>query len=222
MGSDRRFIFYLVVVLFERRFIFYLVIFANVLCNFSGMFFYTFTFHMSIPYSHEHLSWTFKPLSVNYSAKKMTFSIRIWSCLFIFTDLVIFIFCAVLLKYSCLSLILVGVLNTPLYLILWRIFPLMALSRIWIFPGSICETQTINRILGINRQQSLHKKLYFHLIFWCGSFVETHSSCRVSEESSETLWKLCLFTKFAHQEIRWNCGIFHSKLFGFTRSGSSN
>ena len=222
MGGDRRFIFYLVVVLFERRFIFYLVIFANALCNFSGIFFYTFTFHMSIPYSHEHLSWTFKPLSVNYSAKKMTFSIRIWSCLFIFTDLVIFIFCAVLLKYSCLSLILVGVLNTPLYLILWRIFPLMALSRIWIFPGSICETQTINRILGINRQQSLHKKLYFHLIFWCGCFVETHSSCRVSEESSETLWKLCLFTKFAHQEIRWNYGILHSKLFGFTRSGSSN
>ena len=222
MGSDRRFIFYLVVVLFERRFIFYLVIFANVLCNFSGIFFYTFTFHMSIPYSREHLSWTFKPLSVNYSAKKMTFSIRIWSCLFIFTDLVIFIFCAVLLKYSCLSLILVGVLNTPLYLILRRIFPLMALSRIWIFPGSICETQTINRILGINRQQSLHKKLYFHVIFWCGSFVETHSSCRVSEETSETLWKLCLFTKFAHQEIRWNYGILHSKLFGFTRSGSSN
>lgn len=169
---------------------------------------------MSIPYSHEHLSWTFKPLSVNYSAKKMTFSIRIWSYLFIFTDLVIFIFCAVLLKYSCLSLILVGVLNTPLYLILWRIFPLMALSRIWIFPGSICETQTINRILGINRQQSLHKKLYFHLIFWCGSFVETHSSCRVSEESSETLWKLCLFTKFAHQEIRSNYGNFNNARHG--------
>ena len=30
---------------------------------------------------------------------------------------------------------------------------------------------------------SLHKIPKFHLIFWCGNFVETHSFCRLTAES---------------------------------------
>ena len=41
-------------------------------------------------------------------------------------------------------------------------------------------------------------------ILWKGT-VST-----VSGESPETMRKLCLSTKFAHQEIRWNYGIFCS------------
>ena len=33
---------------------------------------------------------------------------------------------------------------------------------------------------------------------------------RHSFDSPKTMRKLCLFTKFPHQEIRWNCGIFCS------------
>ena len=35
---------------------------------------------------------------------------------------------------------------------------------------------------------------------------------RVLDNSPETLWKLCLSTKFPHQQIRWNYGILHSEL----------
>ena len=47
----------------------------------------------------------------------------------------------------------------------------------------------------------------FHLISWCGNFVERLSFRRVSGESPKTLRKLCLSTKFPHQLIRWNFGI---------------
>ena len=40
--------------------------------------------------------------------------------------------------------------------------------------------------------------------------METHSFRRVSEELQKTLQKLCVSTKFAYQEIRWNCGILGS------------
>ena len=50
----------------------------------------------------------------------------------------------------------------------------------------------------------------FHLISWCGSFLERHSFRIVSGESPKTMWKLCLSTKFPHQEIRWNYGILRS------------
>ena len=54
---------------------------------------------------------------------------------------------------------------------------------------------------------SLRKKPKFdliswHLISWCGNFVERHSFRKASGESPETLRKLCLSTKFPHQEIR--------------------
>ena len=38
--------------------------------------------------------------------------------------------------------------------------------------------------------------------FRCGNFVERYSFCRVSGDSPETMRKLCLSTKFSHQEIR--------------------
>ena len=37
---------------------------------------------------------------------------------------------------------------------------------------------------------NLRKILKFHLISWCGNFVETHSFCRVSGDSPETPRKL--------------------------------
>ena len=48
----------------------------------------------------------------------------------------------------------------------------------------------------------LRKIRKYHLIFWCGNFVERHSFRRVSGDSPEPLQKLCLSTKFTHQEIR--------------------
>ena len=51
---------------------------------------------------------------------------------------------------------------------------------------------------------------WFHLISWCGNFVERHSFRIVSGESPKTMRKLCLATKFLHQKIRLNYSIFHS------------
>ena len=50
---------------------------------------------------------------------------------------------------------------------------------------------------------SLCKIRQFHLISWCGNFVERQSFRTNSGESPETMRKLCLSTKFPHQEIRW-------------------
>ena len=47
----------------------------------------------------------------------------------------------------------------------------------------------------------------FHLISWCSNFVERHSFRIVSGKLPETMWELCLSTKFPHQEFRWNYGI---------------
>ena len=52
-----------------------------------------------------------------------------------------------------------------------------------------------------------------HLIPWFGNFVVKHSFRIVSGESPETMRKLCLSTKFSHQEIRWNNDILRSVLF---------
>ena len=46
--------------------------------------------------------------------------------------------------------------------------------------------------------------------FLVWKFWERHSFRIVSGESSETMWKLCLSTKFPHHEIKWNYGIFRS------------
>ena len=55
---------------------------------------------------------------------------------------------------------------------------------------------------------TLSKMLWFHLIFWCGNFVERRSF-RIGD-SPETMRKLCLSTKFSHQKIRWNHSILRS------------
>ena len=57
---------------------------------------------------------------------------------------------------------------------------------------------------------TLHKISEFHLTFWCGNFVERHSFRIVSDETPETMRKLCLSTKFPHQKIRWNYSILPS------------
>ena len=44
--------------------------------------------------------------------------------------------------------------------------------------------------------------------------MERHSFRIVSDwNGTETMWKLCLYTKFPHQEIRWNYGIFTSVIY---------
>lgn len=50
----------------------------------------------------------------------------------------------------------------------------------------------------------------FHLIPWCRNFTETHSFCIVSGDSPKIMRKLCISTKFPHQKIRRNYGIFRS------------
>ena len=62
---------------------------------------------------------------------------------------------------------------------------------------------------------TLRKLPWFHLISWCGNFVERHSFYIVLGESPETMRKLCLFTKFPHQEISWSYGIFRSVIWWF-------
>ena len=65
---------------------------------------------------------------------------------------------------------------------------------------------------------------YFHQTSCCGNFVEMHDFHRVSDKSPETLWKLCISTKFLYQEARWNYGILCSfllKYFGKI-SGAEN
>ena len=52
------------------------------------------------------------------------------------------------------------------------------------------------------RQDSLRKIPKFHLISWCGNFVEKHRVFRVLGDSAEPLRKLSLSTKIPHQEIR--------------------
>ena len=59
--------------------------------------------------------------------------------------------------------------------------------------------------------KTLRKIPLFHLISWCGNFVEKHSFLIVSGESPKTKRKLCPSAKFQHQEIRWNYGILHSE-----------
>ena len=53
----------------------------------------------------------------------------------------------------------------------------------------------------------LRKIPWFHLISWCGNFVERHSFHIILGDSPETMRKLCLSAKFSNQEIRWNYSI---------------
>ena len=41
-------------------------------------------------------------------------------------------------------------------------------------------------------------------ISWCGNFVETHGFPSISDDSPETLRKLCAFTNISHHKITWN------------------
>ena len=50
-------------------------------------------------------------------------------------------------------------------------------------------------------KNTLYRISKFQLISWSGYFTERYSFRRVSGESPETLRRLCLSTKFPHQEI---------------------
>ena len=63
------------------------------------------------------------------------------------------------------------------------------------------------RLIFINFfRLTLCKTPKFHLFSWYGNFAERCSFCIVSGESREILRKLCVSTKFSHQEITWNYG----------------
>ena len=64
------------------------------------------------------------------------------------------------------------------------------------FSGRICLN-----IAPKWAKTTLQKIPYFHLISWCGNFMERHSFCIVSGDSPKTMQKLCLATKFPHQEL---------------------
>ena len=57
---------------------------------------------------------------------------------------------------------------------------------------------------------TLRKIRLFHLTSSCGSIVERHNFRIVSGDLLEIMPKLCLSTKFPHQEIRWNDDISRS------------
>ena len=59
-------------------------------------------------------------------------------------------------------------------------------------------------------RDALRKIPKFHLISWRRNFVETHNTHSVSGESPETPRKLCVYTKFPNQEIKWNFAILRS------------
>ena len=50
-----------------------------------------------------------------------------------------------------------------------------------------------------------------HLISCCGNFLWQRKVTVNESELPETLRKLCAFTKFSHQEIKWNYGILCSE-----------
>ena len=66
-----------------------------------------------------------------------------------------------------------------------------------------------------NISKTLRKMQWFYLIFWCGNFVERQRFHIVLGDSPETMRKLCLSTKFPHQEIRWKYGILCTEIILF-------
>ena len=75
-----------------------------------------------------------------------------------------------------------------------------------------CNCQEKHFLKGILVKNTLHKIPGFHLISWCGSFMERHSFRRVSGHSANTLRKLWFSTKFPHQEIRLNITFYAVKV----------
>ena len=94
---------------------------------------------------------------------------------------------------------------------------------IYLLVGLLCGTFGIKLpcfmslvsfyISGTHHKKPLCKIPLFHLTYLCGNFLERHTFCIVLGESPETIRKLCLSTKFLHQEIRWNYGIVNSTSF---------
>ena len=66
-----------------------------------------------------------------------------------------------------------------------------------------CENNIHSLTIFTKRfHDALRKIPKFYLISWCRNFVERHSFRRVSSYLPKSLQKLCLSTKFPHQEIR--------------------
>ena len=72
--------------------------------------------------------------------------------------------------------------------------------------GTVTEKSygSIRYIVSMWKQTSvetLQKIPQFHLISWCGNFVERYSFGIVLGESPKTMRKLCLSTKFLHKKL---------------------
>ena len=67
-----------------------------------------------------------------------------------------------------------------------------------------------NQKLIENWKTTQRKVPQFHLIFWCGNFMERYNFSIISGESPKNMRKPYLSIKFPHQEIRWNYRIFRS------------
>ena len=81
-----------------------------------------------------------------------------------------------------------------------------ALDGDW--ASMLCKTQISDmRANSGPYNRIIESSVIYLLISWWGNFKEMYSFHRVSGDSSETLRKLCISTKFSNQEIRWNYGI---------------
>ena len=59
---------------------------------------------------------------------------------------------------------------------------------------------------------TMYQTLEFYLIRWCGNFVDMYSFHKALGELPKTHWRLCVFTKYLNQKVRWDFGILHSAI----------
>ena len=59
----------------------------------------------------------------------------------------------------------------------------------------------VNYFEATSYKPALLKIAQFHVITWCGNFVERHNFRIVLAYSPKVMRKLCISTKFPHQEI---------------------
>ena len=111
-------------------------------------------------------------------------------------------FTEIAFRHRCSPVNLLHIFRTPLNGCFWHLLNQFLPEhfehfRYWSLENYIVITQLL-----------LGKKPQFHLISWYGNFAERHSFRIISDDSPETIRKLCLSAKFPHQEIRWDYGIF--------------
>ena len=75
----------------------------------------------------------------------------------------------------------------------------------------------VNPILIVSQKYTSTKSMNHYIIYrnstisWCGDFLKTNVFQTDFRNSRETMRKLCVSTKFSHQEIKWSFGILGSE-----------